>query len=339
MTRDLLVAVDGGNSKTDVALVTTDGGVAATVRGPGSNPHATGVDGALDVIEALIEEAWRQAAEDPVAPRPTLPAGAFLLAGADQPDEVSGLEEAICSRGWVASALVGNDTLALLWAGSPSGFGAAVVVGAGVNGVGRAESGAEAHFGSLGSITGDWGGGGGIGLAALGAAVRSEEGRADDTALRAMIAGHFGQPSALRVALAIHRGQLAEQRLDELAPLVFVAANAGDAPALAIVDRQADEVVGFAVAALRRTRQERDAVTVVIGGSVVAAAPARLVDRVRAGVAAAAPRAELVVWRGRPVAGAAVAVLRRAGATEAALVRARAELAAERPAGRRDSPP
>ena len=86
-------------------------------------------------------------------------AGAFFLAGADQADDVRDLHEAIAVRRWTDDVVVGNDTLALLWAGSASGFGVAVVVGAGVNGIGRAPSGREAHFGALGAVTGDWGGG------------------------------------------------------------------------------------------------------------------------------------------------------------------------------------
>ena len=257
-------------------------------------------------------------------------AGAFFLAGADQPDEVRDLRDAIAGRGWVDDVLVGNDTLALLWAGSASGFGVAVVVGAGVNGVGRAESGIEAHFAALGDVTGDWGGGPGIGLAALGAAVRAEEGRAPATALSALIAAHFGERTAVDVAIAVQRGRIAGHRLGELPPLVFEAAQRGDADSLAMIDRQADEVVAFAVAALRRTEQTDDDVEVILGGSVLASGPTRLIDRVRAGVAAIAPRAKVVLWTGRPVLGAAIAVLNVSGADDAARLRLRAELTDDR---------
>src|ERR1700676_4463166 len=241
MNGALLIAVDGGNSKTDVVLLRTDGGVAAAVRGPGSNPHFLSTPGALDLIDRLIDAAWQQASADRPTSRQTVSAGVFFLAGADQPDEVRDLHDAIVDRAWADDVLVGNDTLALLWAGSTSGFGVAVVVGAGVNGVGRAQSGMEAHFGALGEVTGDWGGGPGIGLAALGAAVRAEEGRTPATALSALIAAHFGERTSLDVAIAVPRGRIAGHRLGELPPLVFEAAQAGDPESLAMVDRQADE--------------------------------------------------------------------------------------------------
>jgi N-acetylglucosamine kinase-like BadF-type ATPase len=326
----LLIAVDGGNSKTDVVLLRTDGSVAAAVRGPGSNPHYLTTAGALDLIERLMDAAWRQTGADPRSHRPKMSAAAFFLAGADQPDELRELRDAIADRGWADDVLVGNDTLALLWAGSTSGSGVAVVVGAGVNGVGRAESGIEAHFAALGEVTGDWGGGPGIGLTALGAAVRAEEGRAPATALSALIAAHFGEGTSLDVAIAVHRGRIAGHRLGELPPLVFEAAQAGDPESLTMVDRQADEVVAFAVAALRRTQQTGDEVEVVLGGSVLTSGPSRLIDRVRAGVAAVAPHAKVVLWTGRPVVGAAIAVLNVSGGDDAARFRLRTELTDDR---------
>ena len=49
-----VLAVDGGNSKTDLALVNADGSVLGLVRGPLSSPHHLGVDGCLAVMEGLL---------------------------------------------------------------------------------------------------------------------------------------------------------------------------------------------------------------------------------------------------------------------------------------------
>ena len=53
----VVLAVDGGNSKTDVALVDVRGSVLAAVRGPGSSPHYLGLEGSLELVDALIGEA------------------------------------------------------------------------------------------------------------------------------------------------------------------------------------------------------------------------------------------------------------------------------------------
>ncbi len=57
MKRSDVLAVDGGNSKTDLALVGRDGSVLALVRGPLSSPHHIGVDGCLGVLERLLADA------------------------------------------------------------------------------------------------------------------------------------------------------------------------------------------------------------------------------------------------------------------------------------------
>src|SRR5207247_5908720 len=56
-----VIAVDGGNSKTDLALVEADGSVLALVRGPFSSPQHLGVEGCLAVVEGLLAEAVREA--------------------------------------------------------------------------------------------------------------------------------------------------------------------------------------------------------------------------------------------------------------------------------------
>ena len=53
----LALAIDGGNSKTDVALVREDGTLLGAVRGGGSSPHHLGAEVALDVVGGLIAAA------------------------------------------------------------------------------------------------------------------------------------------------------------------------------------------------------------------------------------------------------------------------------------------
>ena len=64
----------------------------------------------------------------------------------------------------------------------------------------------RARFPSLGAITGDWGGGYDVGLAALSAAARSEDGRAPQTSLERTVPAHFGFETPLELAEAIHAG-------------------------------------------------------------------------------------------------------------------------------------
>src|SRR5207248_123054 len=52
-----VLAIDGGNSKTDVALVADDGSVLASARGPGINAHEVGVDQTTLILDAVVKQA------------------------------------------------------------------------------------------------------------------------------------------------------------------------------------------------------------------------------------------------------------------------------------------
>lgn len=317
MTSSVVLAVDGGNSKTDVALLNARGSVLAALRGPGSSPHMLGLEGALQVVDALIDRACDDAGIRPTG-RQIAEFGAWFMAGADLPAEERALRRAVDRLGRTARNSVANDTFAILRAGTDEGWGVAVTVGAGINCVGRSPDGRRALFASLGAISGDWGGGTDIGMAALGAAVRSEDGRAGPTRLRRDVADHFEQRRATDVAIALHQHRVHRHRLRELAPIVLAAARAGDLAAVDIFNRQADEVVALAAAAIRRLRLARLKVPVVLGGSILTALPAQFVDRIRTGVEQVAQAAQCTVCPDRPIVGAALAALDLAGADRAA---------------------
>ena len=113
-----------------------------------------------------------------------------------------------------------------------------------------------------------------------------------------------------------------------LPPLVIAAAAEGDGESLAILERQAEAVTTLAIGALRQLDMTGAAVDVVLGGSILAATGAMLMERISAGITAVAPRARTSVCTVRPVAGAALAGLSMAGAGDGAAERARAGLAA-----------
>ena len=61
MSAPLVLAVDGGGSKTDLALVRADGEVLSLVRGPRSSPQHLGIEGSLDVLGTLLRQAAGEA--------------------------------------------------------------------------------------------------------------------------------------------------------------------------------------------------------------------------------------------------------------------------------------
>jgi len=59
-----VLAVDGGNSKTDIALVADDGRVLAFVRGPTSSHQAVGLERGMDQLVGLVSDAAARAGLD-----------------------------------------------------------------------------------------------------------------------------------------------------------------------------------------------------------------------------------------------------------------------------------
>jgi N-acetylglucosamine kinase-like BadF-type ATPase len=306
----LLLAADVGNSKTDLALLRADGVLLAAVRGPTASHQAVGLHEGADELDGLAALARAAAGLDP-STRPVADLGVVCAAGADFPDEERRLAHLYERRGIVARAVVRNDTHAALRAGNDAGWGVAVVCGAGINCLGRAPDGREARFPALGAISGDWGGGHALGMEALAAAVRARDGRGPRTALERLVPARFGLRRPVDVTLAIYRGRLDQERLLDLAPDVFAAADDGDPVARAILERLADEVVVMTEAALRRLHLLRSRPSVVLAGGIFRADDAPFHDRIRSGVARHAPGARVVRLDAPPVLGAALLALDR----------------------------
>ena len=319
-----VLAVDGGNAKTDLALLDPDGGLLSLVRGRGSSAHHLGVEGCIEVLQGLFVDAIGRVGLGPFE-GPLASAAYLLLAGADLPEERSALQARIGELHWSHRLVVDNDTLALLRAGTDRGWGIAVVCGAGINCLGRAPDGPEVRFLSLGEISGDWGGGGDIGLAALSAAVRSADSRGQHTVLETAVPSHFGLADPLEVSRALHLRQLPMARLGELAPVVLAAADE-DPVAAGIVGRLADEVAAFAVAVVRRLKLTGADPDVVLGGRVLRAVAPGVIETIARGVREVAPNARVLVAPSEPIVGAALLALEALGAEPGASARARAEL-------------
>lgn len=312
-----VLAVDAGNSKTDVAVVAADGTVLATARGGGFRPPTVGVEPAMDTLAAAVEQALTAAgvtSADHVS---------ACLANADLPVEEEQLTAALHARAWGTTVEVRNDTFAILRAGVPEPRGVAVVCGAGINCVGMRPDGRTARFPALGRISGDWGGGWGLAEEALWHAARAEDGRGAPTTLAHTLPAHFGLPTMYALIEALHLEHIAPARRHELAPVLFTTAAAGDPIAREIVDRLADEVVTMATVALTRLDLLEESTPVLLGGGVLAARHPQLIDAIHDLLATRAPKAVPNVVTASPVLGAALLGLDAVGALPEVHVRLR----------------
>jgi N-acetylglucosamine kinase-like BadF-type ATPase len=336
LPKPAVVAVDGGNSKTDLALVAEDGTLLATARGPGMPQHLSEEN--VRIIADLLSSAAGMAGVAGAGERGLAGIAAQLVAcvaNVDLPEDERQLERMLAEQGWTQSTVVANDTYAVLRAGlddvpaegADRPWGVAVTCGAGINCVGVAPDGRTAGYLALGTITGDWGGGYGLGFAAQWHAIRTEDGRGPDTELARAVPAHFGLSTPTEVAVALHKGQVTYDRIVELAPLVFEVSDNGDPVARKIIMKLAKEIATMAIAVIKRLDLSSAAVPVVLGGGVLAANNQVLIGAISERASAVAKLAQFRVVEAIPVAGAALMGLDRIGAPVSATRQLRAAFA------------
>ncbi|MFF0447701.1 N-acetylglucosamine kinase [Streptomyces sp. NPDC004609] len=359
ITKAAVLAVDGGNSKTDLALVAADGTLIAAVRGPGSSHQRLGLQGAMRALREGVAMLRAHAAAgaaggpknpeapcgphigppDPPGPAPDsgVPlarVGVFCLAGIDLPVDDRRVGAALRAEGLTDSFVLDNDAFSVLWAGCPEKWGVAVGAGTGLNCVGVAPDGRRLRFPALGRISGDWvAGGRWLGVRALGQAVRAADGRGRGTVLEQTVPAYYGLPTPMAVAEAVYTSRIEERQLFALAPTVFRAAADGDAVARELLDQIVDEIVTYVATAVRRLRLDDVEVPVVLGGGLFNSGDPGFLGGVREGVASVAPRALIRVLTSPPVLGAALWGLATLEEAEpGAEARVAAAFAAARPA-------
>ena len=318
-----LLAVDGGGSKVDAALLDADGTVISAVRHRNAGQNGS-FDAYLDGVAGGVAAVCRIAGlpED----KPLARVGMFCMAGADLPADDRRILRWLQARSWTQRELVRNDTFAVLRAGTERSWGVAVVCGYGTNCSGVAPDGRTFRFPAIGDVSGDWGGGHDIGSAALWYALRAKDGRGHPTALATMVPEHFGMRRPRQVMEAMYFGRLSEDRVVELPPVVFRAAAGGDRVARSILDRQADEVVAMAGAAIRKLAMTRLDVDVVLGGGIFRGGDPPFFARIDDGLTRVAPRVRVRRLTAPPVVGAALLGLDELRARRDAKARARETL-------------
>lgn len=318
----LALGVDGGNSKTEVAVADLQGHVVARVRGGPSSVHPArgGLDS--DELVRLVRHATG------VATGPVAEYGAFCVTGADFPSDERRLARGIAALGLVRRPLVRNDVFAPLRCASDDGVGVGLVCGTGMNCVAVGPQGRTVRYPALGELSGDWGGGLSMGVAALAAAVRGVDGRDRTTQLSTMVPAHFGVARPIDVVRAVHEARIPWARLAELAPSVLGAAASGDVVAQGIVDRAVREAVAMVSSAARRVRFGGRPFPVVLAGGLFH--DPVFEARVRDGITEGSPNATVSQAVVPPVVGALLLALDMAPVTPDVLSRVRREFPGHR---------
>ncbi len=231
MSRSLFIGLDVGGSKTELLASCSSSDAPLRLTGPGANAQRLGLEATAQTLATLIHRALN---EHPDCQLAAVCAG---IAGAGRQDDQETLTRRLLHELDLSPAphvQIVHDAHIALEAAFEDGSGIVVIVGTGSVVFGRARDGSLQRTGGWGYLLGDEGSGFALGQAGLRAVAHAIDG-GPDTVLRAEVAEHFDLDSRDEL---IHRVYQHNWPMQDAAPLVIEAAQAGDSTAQRIVDQQ-----------------------------------------------------------------------------------------------------
>jgi N-acetylglucosamine kinase-like BadF-type ATPase len=238
------LGVDGGGTKTDLAIVDASGEVIARRQGPTSNQAVVGCAQASGALIELITDA-AAAANVPVP----LTAGWIGLSGSDRPEDREAFSRAL---DYLVGDLRFTNDAELVLSGTPDGSGIALIAGTGSIAFARNADGLTGRSGGWGHIFGDEGSAYGVAVAGLRAVAAATDGRGPETALSDRLLEAWSAETPHQLIRRVYAPDVTKADIAATAPLVVAAAEAGDAVAIGIIERAGDDLAELAMSLARR---------------------------------------------------------------------------------------
>ncbi|MBA4068025.1 MAG: hypothetical protein C0501_30835 [Isosphaera sp.] len=262
--RRLVLGIDGGATSTVAILADAATGreLGRGVGGP-SNIQAVGEEVALAALDEAVGAAFAAAG----VRRAAVAAAALGLAGVDL--DGKDVIRAWAARGGLAGKVsVGNDATLLFAAGTPDGWGLAVIAGTGSNALTLDRDGRGGRAGGWGYLMGDEGSAFRLGTLALRAACRAADGIGRPTQLLPALLGRLGSDDPRDFIPAVYRGAWDKAAIAGLAPVVLDLAPT-DATARAIFEDEVRELARTAAGAVANGGLAPDGLPVALTGGLL----------------------------------------------------------------------
>ena len=229
--QELLIAVDGGGTKTDLVLFDLQGRILRRVLAPGCNPNDFG----WERTEAVLRDAFRTLLSEGANPQ-------YLFAGisggsvGNNREHMRKLLARLLPQ--VETISADSDAVNALASGTGGGDGSVVISGTGSVGFVRT-NGVLQQIGGWGYLFDKGGSGYDLGRDAVYHALCDIDGRGEHTRLTALLEETLGAPVNEAVTSLYQEGKPA---IAALAPLVFEAASLGDDAAKEILSQNGAEL-------------------------------------------------------------------------------------------------
>src|SRR5688500_6541380 len=244
-SHQLFLGVDGGGTKTQIAIMNEAGRVTCEGFAGPSNPLRVGIETAVTNISKAINEACDR---DGVS-RGDIAAATLGLAGVRRADLKRSVRESFIKRIGIRRVEVVTDAEIALYATTQDKPGLVVIAGPGSVRLGKNDNGEMAISGGWGPLAGDEGGGVGIAQQALHTIAKASDGRGDPTMLSQRASEYFRASGPENLIVAIYSPQVDNSRIAGFAQLVVETAKEGDDVAVDIIDEAGFEL-GLAACAV-----------------------------------------------------------------------------------------
>lgn len=310
MTAKLYLGVDGGGTGTRAVVADRSGRVLGVGLAGSTNlnhhPRSVVVDHLRTAVEAALARAGS-------TPRQVQAAFLGVCGISTEADKMlfADLAREVIEPASRSLLKVENDAVAGLTGGLSGRPGGVLIAGTGSACLGTSGDGRACWVGGWGALADDDGSAGWVGVEAIRAAVRAEDGRAGSTVLREVVFGFLGLDDPRELIDRVHNRGLDRSEIARLAPLVVEAAEGGDARARAIVGEAVARLSSLAAAVVRRLGVVNSWDLVLAGGLARSGPPfePRLVARIALDV----PMVRVVEPDLPPVGGAVLEALRLDG--------------------------
>ena len=297
MSAKYYLGVDGGATKTEVALLARDGSFIGGARGPGTYLTARASKGVLRTLESLIEQVCRR---HKVTAKQIAHYG-FGLCGVDYPDEFRSQCTSLLRPLAIPAdrAEIVNDGIAALWGGARSPQALVLQIGTGYTAAYRLAYGQETPFdqvncGVVVNLRRD----------VLSFAARSLDGREEPSVLPKLLLVYFGESDPMVLVKKLRRERYPREKVMNVLEVLNRAVKKQDSVALKIVERAAGHYAWDIRTLIGKIGREK--VEVVLGGGVLLNGPPRLLRRIGQLVRQDHPRARVHKPHLPPAIGAAI---------------------------------
>ncbi|MDI1241086.1 MAG: BadF/BadG/BcrA/BcrD ATPase family protein [bacterium] len=258
------LGVDGGGTKTHVALMNDAREVVGEGTAGPSNPLRVGVETAV----SNIVKATDQAMDNAGIMRVDIAAATLGLAGVRRADIKQSIKASFTDQIRIRKTTVITDAEIALFATTLGKPGLVVIAGTGSVCLGKNEKGKMAIAGGWGPLAGDEGGGVGIAQTALHAVAKASDGRGIGTTLSERASEYFRASGPENLIVAIYSPQVDNSRIAGFAKFVVAAAQDGDAVATTILQEAGSELGLAACAVIDQLGLRRHKVPIGCVGSV-----------------------------------------------------------------------